>query len=413
MSNIQKTLSCFLLLWVAIFLSSAASTAMAQIGGPANPCEPGDGSERIIYDANQGVCWLADANLAGDPATQAALGVTRVNPNGTMDFAAAQEWVAALNAFDNGAGYLGHHNWQLPVAPQTDVSCAATGSGGGSFGPLCTGSAMGSLYYLGLKRNYPDSVAPSGFGATVTPFRAMRLSYYWTSGTFSDSGGGGQQEVLSFANGMQGGVTTKYPYYYVLPMVPGPIGAAPSCASDSRVVPYREGPAAGKAVYDCLTRYSWPADANLAARNNFGITGNTTIVTNDGRAITAPLIDDGKMLFDTANLWVQAMNDSQYLGSAGWQLPASSDDLKTLFQDLNLASGDTRLQWTGNTGPFQNLQPFYYWGCQRDQSGNNQSPCNGYAPGGLQWTFNFDDGFQGTASLVQKFFVLVYYPVSQ
>jgi uncharacterized protein (TIGR03437 family) len=67
---------------------------------------------------------------------------------------------------------------------------------------------------------------------------------------------------------------------------------------------------------------------------------------------------------------------------------------------------------TGTVGPFQNLQPFYYWGCQRVQSGNSQSPCTGYAPGDLQWTFNLDAGFQPTSSLVQHFFVMVYYPVT-
>ena len=71
----------------------------------------------IVYDPNQGVCWLADANLAGEPAMRASLSVAGINPNGSMDFAAAQEWVTALNAYANGSGYLGHNNWQLPVAP--------------------------------------------------------------------------------------------------------------------------------------------------------------------------------------------------------------------------------------------------------------------------------------------------------
>jgi hypothetical protein len=404
-TNMRRRFYFFLAPCVAVLLFGAASPATAQLDGSANHCEPDGRTGRVVYDANQGVCWLADANLAGDPGVQAALGVAGINPNGTMDFSTALNWVAALNSFNNGAGYLGHNDWQLPVAPLTDGTCAATGSGGGSFGPLCTGSAMGNLYYAGLNRTYPDGIAPKGFGARITPFRGMRLSYYWTSGNFN-----GSQEVFSFANGIQGGVTTKYTYYYALPMVPGPIGEAPSCLPGSGVVPYMNGPVAGKAVYDCLTGYTWTADANLAAQRNFGITGNATIVTDDGRAITAPLIDNGKMLFAVANQWVAAMNDNEYLGSSKWQLPASSKDLKTLFQDLNLASGDARLARTGDTGPLDNLQPFYYWGCQRDQFGNSQSPCTGYAPGQLQWTFNFDDGFQGTATLIQKFFVMVYYP---
>ena len=108
------------------------------------------------------------------------------------------------------------------------------------------------------------------------------------------------------------------------------------------------------------------------------------------------------------------MNNNGYLGSSAWQMPASSKDFETLFQDLNLTSGDARLIQTGSFGPFQNLQPFFYWGCERDQSGTSQSPCTGYAPPDgstqLQWTFDFDYGFQSTSSLIQKYFVMVYYP---
>ena len=40
----------------------------------------------IVYDLNQGVRWLANANLAEDPAMPASLPVTGINPNGTMDY---------------------------------------------------------------------------------------------------------------------------------------------------------------------------------------------------------------------------------------------------------------------------------------------------------------------------------------
>jgi uncharacterized protein (TIGR03437 family) len=110
------------------------------------------------------------------------------------------------------------------------------------------------------------------------------------------------------------------------------------------------------------------------------------------------------------------MNNRRYSGSSAWQIPANSKVLQGLFTDLNMASGDTRLMWTGTFGPFQNLQPFFYWACGREQSGNAQSPCTGYAPpdgsSQLQWSFNFDYGFQSTSSLVQKFFVTVYYPAA-
>jgi len=342
-------------------------------------------------------------------------GVTGIDPNGSMEFGIAQKWVMALNAYNNGGGYLGHNNWQLPVAPLKDTTCADTGSQGGSFGPDCTGSAMGNLYYAGLGQTFPNSVAPA-FGATVGPIQNLKLSYYWAQqnngGTGSGSGGGGQ-EIFAFANGMQGGTTTKDSFYYVLPVVTGPIGAPPACVGSSVVVPYTSGLASGKALYDCKTGYTWPSNANLATSNTFGITGSTTI-SYASRTITVPLINGGAMLFATANQWIAAMNSNQYLGSSAWQMPASSQDLQNLFEDLYLVSGDARMMWTGNTGPFKNLQPFFYWGCERDQTGTSQSPCTGYAPPDgstqLQWTFDFDYGFQNTSSLVQKYFVMVYYP---
>ncbi len=197
-------------------------------------------------------------------------------------------------------------------------------------------------------------------------------------------------------------------------MIPGAIGTPPSCSADGpTVIPYTTGPAAGNAVYDCNTKYTWAADGNMAASNAYRHhRQRVRFPLPPSRTITAPKISNGAMLFDTATQWMQAMNNSQYLGSSAWQIPATAAVLKDLFTDLGLESGDSRLMATGAAGPFQNLQPFYYWGCQRDQSGTSQSPCTGYAPGDLQWTFNFDAGFQPTSSLVQHFFVMVYYPVT-
>jgi hypothetical protein len=68
-------------------------------------------SGQMIHDPNQHVYWLADANLAGNSTIRSQLGVKGINPNGTMDYQTALKWVDALNAYDNGRGYLGHHNW--------------------------------------------------------------------------------------------------------------------------------------------------------------------------------------------------------------------------------------------------------------------------------------------------------------
>ena len=371
----------------------------------------------IVYDPNQSVCWLANGNLAASANVQTSMGVSGIDPNGAMDYATALRWVAALNAANNGAGYLGHNNWQLPAAALVDKTCADIGTNGGSFGPQCAGSALGNLYSVGLKQTYPASVA-AGLGATAGPMRNLKASYYWAAqnngGTSGTSNGG--QEFFSFANGIGGGTTINDTYYYTLPMIAGPIGTAPVCPAGAGVVAYTNGSAAGSAVYDCDTGYTWPADANLAASNAFGISGNLTITYNNGRTISAPKISGGAMLYQTATQWVQAMNSSHYLGSSAWQIPATSKTLQDLFNDLNLSSGDSRFAWTGTIGPFQSVQPFFYWACQRDPSGSSQSQCTGYAPADgtvqLQWSYDFDYGFQSTSALVQKFFVMVYYPVT-
>src|ERR1700722_17307190 len=84
----------------------------------------------IIYDPNQGVCWLANANLAASAGMQANLGVTGINPNGSMDYPTALKWVAALNAYNYGSGYLDHRNWQLPVAALVDKTFSRSDCGG-------------------------------------------------------------------------------------------------------------------------------------------------------------------------------------------------------------------------------------------------------------------------------------------
>ena len=412
--SLYRSAACFFV------LTCAATGALAQpnpcrttqpvstLGSPPVPQAP------IIHDPNQSVCWLANADLAGDPAMRTALGVTGIYSNGSMDYATAQKWVAALNAYNNGAGYLDHIDWQFPAAPMVDVTCANAGPDGASFGPLCSGSGLSNLYSAGLRLTFPASAVP-GFGATVSPLHNLKSSYYWAlqnDGGPSGASNGGQ-EVFSFSAGIQGGVTTQDNYFYTLPMIPVAIGTSPSCSANGpTVIPYTTGPAAGNAVYDCNTKYTWAADGNMAASNAYGITGSVTIPASSSRTITAPKISNGAMLFDTATQWMRALNNSQYLGSSAWQIPASAAVLKDLFTDLNLAPGDSRFTATGASGPFQNLQPFYYWGCQRDQSGISQSPCTGYAPSDLQWTFNLDAGFQPTSSLAQHFFVMVYYPVT-
>ena len=365
---------------------------------------------QMVYDANQGVCWLADANLAGDPWIQAALGVSGINPNGTMNWATALNFVDALNAYDGGRGYLGHNNWQLPDTPLDDDTCSSLNNGG--FGASCTGSALGNLYSIGLGRAFPDSAVP-WFSNAVSPFVNMHPALYWTIDQ-SSSG----QTTFSFNTGLSGSNTTRYNYFHVLPMTVNPIGTPPS---GSGVLAYSSGSAAGKAVYDTQTGITWPLDANLAALFSFGVEGTTTIPSPlhpPGPTLIVPLVDsDGAMLYTTAEGaggWVAAMNASNYAGSNQWTLPHEAD-LRTLFQDLGLQPGDRRMLWNSRTGPFRNLQPFFYWACERDEPGTSQSPCDlNLNPGAsnFEYSFNFDNGFEGTDLESKEFYVMVYFPAA-
>lgn len=393
---------------------------------------------QVVFDSNNQVYWLVDANFAASPdgrKIQQEMGLSGIGPNGTMDYPTAQKWVQALNAYNQGVGWLGHHNWRLPASPMKDPTCGALGPQGASFGGLCQGSALGSLYYVGLNRMLPDNVAPD-FNATLGLFQNVQLSYYWTAA----SGGLAGKKVFSFASGMADATTTRDSYYYVLPMVPqkyGPIGGeAPRCPTDSAVALYTQGPAANQAVYDCDTGDSWPGNANLAASNAFGLAGNVPGGIEERRPyprpphptrIPAPEISGGAMLWETATRWVAAMNDfnhgAGYLGSNHWQLPDSPPDLRTLYRHLKLDSGDPRLMTNESLGPFRNLQPFFYWEeCVPDPSGSGGSSADcaeGNAPSSpstpprqMNFDFTLGYGIQSTDVASLKYFVMVYYPAA-
>lgn len=409
-----------------MYLPGLITTAAAQTTGHnTNPCgsialtqgltpeDPGT----IVYDSNQGLCWLANANLAGNPEAQARLGVTGINPDGTMLYQTALSWVNALNAYNNGQGYLGHNNWQLPTTPLVDTTCSEVNQG--NFGVSCTGSAMGNLYNVGLAITYPDSVVP-GFTSEFWPFRNLQPGLYWTSSTSTGDGG---PSTFSFNTGLNGSNTTVYNYLHVLPMFPGAIGTPPR---GSGIMPYTTGPAAGKAVFDPTTGYSWPIDANLAASNQFLVVGNTSIYSPINKmTYTPPFIDAaaGTMLLATAtdptvapgiDGWLAAMNSVTYAGTSFWTLP-SLTDLQNLYLDLGIQPGTVKLQAHGYVGPFLNLQPGFYWSCERDSGTTRQAPCDpNLIPVENQiWSFNFDDGFEGTDLISKEFYVMVYYPAPQ
>ena len=401
--------------------------------GAAGGLQP-EGDGQIVHDANANAYWLANANLAGDAAVRAKMGVAGIEPNGMMDYPTALKWVAALNAYDGGAGWLGHNNWQLPGTPMLDATCGAQGPQGASFGALCENDAPGSLYNAGLNRKFPESVVLNA-GASVGPSPAVRfehvqLSYYWTEA----KGGLNGRKVFSFGAGDGDATTINDSYYYVLPMVKGEVGAHASCASGG-LVPYTSGPAANVAVYDCAAQDTWPLDANLAASRPFDISTEVRIVEKrpwprrqgNATTVTAPPIVDGAMLFTTANEWIAALNAQDrgagWLGHKDWQLP-DIGDVRALYSHLHLTSSDSaKFQVVGSVGPFRNLQPFFYWEKCVPESIDMQSrwtsgaeDCvKGNAPPGklsnqMNYDYTFGYGIQATDVGTLKYFVMVYYP---
>jgi hypothetical protein len=397
---------------------------------------PADGGE-VVYDSSNHVYWLADADFAASPQgleIQRTMGVTGINPNGGMDFATARKWVAALNAYNHNQGYLAHNNWQLPATPLKDSSCGALGPGGASFGALCQSDALGNLYYVGLKNQFPTNAAAFA-GASIEPFRNVQPAYYWTQTSGGVNGTG--KQVFSFNSGHADVTEINDSYYYVLPMVPkqsGPIGGtAPSCHAASRLALYTQGPAANQAVYDCDTGISWLADANLATTTDLGLSGelpggvrfNRPYPTPHPITLNIPRILGGAMMWNTAGEWIALLNDYDrhkgYLGNQNWQLPDSPADLKTLFGHMQLSSGDSRLMAQGDTGPFHHLQPFFYWElCVPDpnEAGKGVSECSaGVAPSGklgreMSFDFTFGYGLLSTDLSVLNYFVMVYYPAA-
>jgi hypothetical protein len=417
----------------AVLLTLASVPAFAQTS-PTTPCGPAvsngvtagtqgltsvDGGW-IVNDANLGVCWMADANLAGSPLGRLLVGLylsptnidgstPEINPDGTMNYATALNWVNALNRFNGGKGWLNQHNWQLPATAPTDPTCSS--QNGGNFGVSCTQAALANLYNVGLARTYPNSVVPL-FLDFIWPFFSLQPGLYWTS----DSNIGGEV-TFSFNTGQQGSNTTKYNYFHVLPMTHDVLGPLPA---DTGVRPYTSGPAAGRAVYDSNTGLSWALNANLPLFDAFGVTGSITITsTINNSSLTVPLIDpDGAVHFsaiDPANTtsgWIVSMNASAYAGTPHWMLPAVAD-MQQLYADVGLHAGDTRLEWPLTVGPFQQLQPGFYWACERDDGTMLNAPCDpGVHPGTtpMAYSFDFDDGFLGTDHLDKQFYVMVYFP---
>jgi len=160
--------------------------------------------------------------------------------------------------------------------------------------------------------------------------------------------------------------------------------------------------------FDTILNITWLADANLATSNTFGVSG----------------IDaNGRMRWEAANSWIDAMNTNNYLGQSGWRLSTITDvgnngaTYSSIYQgvdygyNIDTANGEMAHMFyntlgnsaefdingvpTGctspdfclsNTGTFSNMQSSDYW------SSTVYTPNTNY-----MWTFNFNTGSQDTS----------------
>lgn len=122
---------------LSLLLASAAQAALLErLDGQA------------YYDTDLDITWLANANLARSES----FGISGSINNGAMDWNTANEWIAAMNAVDDGKGYLGYNDWRLPKsldtgAPGCNFAYSGTDCG---YNVDLSVSEMAHLYYVEL-----------------------------------------------------------------------------------------------------------------------------------------------------------------------------------------------------------------------------------------------------------------------
>jgi hypothetical protein len=155
-----------------------------------------------------GLMWTKNANLAETET----FGVTGISANGTMSWAKALEWIAAMNT----ASYAGFSDWRLWSALNSD--------GSGPCGPAynCTDSELGHLFYV--EGGLSQGQAINSSTALTDVFTNMRDSVYW-SGTEYAPSPGNAWDFLTY-DGFQGS-GNKGNQFYGWAVRPGQVAAAP------------------------------------------------------------------------------------------------------------------------------------------------------------------------------------------
>ena len=353
-----------------VVLATLPAATTAQRGtGPVRPRRPPPATNRAqlqpsadgltVYDATLKVTWLANANLA---ATN-SFGVTGVNPDGSMSWNTAQNWVAAMNA----ANYLGHNDWTLPPTLQPDPGCTQKTSLA-TFAYNCTGSHMGELFYNALGGSKGASMSSLN-NSSARLFRNFQPYLYWSGTVYPVVGKSSWS--FSFDNGFEGTNLNANAMYaipefteeHVTPPPPPPnvgIGVTPAVDAKSTLAPS----ANGQLVYDATLKITW-----LAAMNAADYLGH-----RDWRLPKTTQPDQGCSITT-----VKLRQSSGYNCRHG--------EMGELFYTQLGSQAGSSLQVTHGreAGLFRNFQQSLYW----SEADTEQSSVGA-------WTFSFGNGFQGT-----------------
>jgi hypothetical protein len=142
----------------------AAAAALLALAGTAqaSPMTLVDGGLGVL-DGDTQLEWTANMNL-----------------NGRMTWAAANAWIATLNA----SHYAGHNDWRLPTLDISDTSCSA-GTGDVRTGYNCSGGELSHLFVTNLgNKAYQSALTQTGDTAEQIANLAL-FSNVWTAGGWS------------------------------------------------------------------------------------------------------------------------------------------------------------------------------------------------------------------------------------
>src|SRR5579883_1560625 len=365
-----------------------------------------------------GVYWLADANLAA----KQTFGVQGINPDGSMTWETALNWVAAMNKVDNGPGktkgYLGHDNWTLPLTPDVDPNLvkdpqhAATQSGpnGDSFGYDFSSSLFGHLFYTEFGGKAGDSVSSLPLANKL--FQNFQPYYYWGGDLPSTT----RSLPVDFSFGTGYLLTDRViDFEFALPEFSVDANDKPVGPPDNNVVSFQS-PAVnptltlsadGMTVHDATLNVNWLANANLAAKQSFNVPG-----------INA----DGSMSYDTAIQLIAALNNYNhgkgYLGHNNWRLPQSVSSVQGYYE-TNTEMGELYYTELGSQAGsnvllthdseeklFSNFQPYAYWsGSEAQVTVNGQV----VKKSGSHETFSFGNGYRNDTTDPEDMYVIPVY----